>query len=165
MFWHLKQFADSFHETIMKRAIGEAGGGNYAPLGVFAWYVPAMIAADVTKGLMLGAGELPGYMKNYDLGDWMMHGVKRAGILGIGDIGDIGVEAAKDVTSLAGPTVEQATDFFFKPLEDNLIKALPANAPGMCWRSSPGIDRKPLSFWATCRRSARWKWNSNPFWG
>ena len=125
MFWHLKQFAYSFHETIMKRAIGEAGHGNYAPLGVFAWYVPAMIAADVTKGLMLGAGELPGYMKNYDLGDWVMHGVKRAGILGIGDIG---IEATKDVTSLAGPTVEQATDFFFKPLEDNLIKALPANA-------------------------------------
>ena len=125
MFWHLKQFAYSFHETIMKRAIGEAGHGNYAPLGVFAWYVPAMIAADVTKGLMLGAGELPGYMKNYDLGDWMMHGVKRAGILGIGDIG---IEATKDVTSLAGPTVEQAADFFFKPLEDNLVKALPANA-------------------------------------
>jgi len=50
MFWHLKQFAYSFHETIMKRALNEAKHGNVMPLGVFAWYIPTMIAADVTKG-------------------------------------------------------------------------------------------------------------------
>ena len=125
MFWHLKQFAYSFHQTIMKRAINEAGHGNYAPLGVFAWYIPAMIVSDVVKGLALGAGELPAHMKGYDMGDWMMHGVRRAGILGIGDIA---IEGAKDPTGLAGPTVEQMTDVFFKPLEENLVKALPANA-------------------------------------
>lgn len=125
MFWHLKQFAYSFHETIMKRALNEAKHGNVMPLGVFAWYIPTMIAADVTKGLMLGAGELPAYMKGYDLGDWMLHGVERSGVL---NIGQVAIDGAQDPTGLAGPAVEQITDIFVQPMEQNIVKALPVNA-------------------------------------
>ena len=125
MFWHLKQFAYSFHQTIMKRAVSEAKHGNVLPLGVFAWYIPTMIAADVAKGMMLGAGELPNYMKGYDLGDWVVHGVNRAGVLGVGDIG---VNAAREPLGLAGPMVEQISDIFTEPLEKNITHALPANA-------------------------------------
>lgn len=125
MFWHLKQFAYSFHQTIMKRAVSEARHGNVLPLGVFAWYIPAMIAADVTKGMMLGAGELPNYMKGYDLGDWITHGVNRAGVLGVGDIA---VQAADDPLGLAGPMVEQIADIFTDPVEQNITRALPAHA-------------------------------------
>lgn len=125
MFWHLKQFAYSFHETIMKRALNEAKHGNVMPLGVFAWYIPTMIAADVTKGLILGAGELPAYMKGYDLGDWMLHGVERSGVLGIGQVA---IDGAQDPTGLAGPAVEQITDIFVQPMEQNIVKALPVNA-------------------------------------
>lgn len=125
MFWHLEQFAYSFHETIMKRALNEAKHGNVMPLGVFAWYIPTMIAADVTKGLMLGAGELPAYMKGYDLGDWMLHGVERSGVLGIGQVA---IDGVQDPTGLAGPAVEQITDIFVQPMEQNIVKALPVNA-------------------------------------
>ncbi len=125
LFWHLKQFAYSFHETIMKRALNEAKHGNVMPLGVFAWYIPTMIAADVTKGLMLGAGELPAYMKGYDLGDWMLHGVERSGVLGIGQVA---IDGVQDPTGLAGPAVEQITDIFVQPMEQNIVKALPVNA-------------------------------------
>ena len=125
MFWHLKQFAYSFHETIMKRALNEAKHGNVMPLGVFAWYIPIMIAADVTKGLMLGAGELPAYMKGYDLGDWMLHGVERSGVLGIGQVA---IDAAQEPLGIAGPMVEQITDIYYQPLAENVVRALPANA-------------------------------------
>lgn len=125
MFWHLKQFAYSFHETIMKRALNEARHGNVMPLGVFAWYIPTMIAADVTKGLMLGAGELPAYMKSYDLGDWMLHGVDRAGVLGVGQLA---IDGVQEPLGLSGPMTEQITDIFFQPMEENIVKALPVNA-------------------------------------
>ena len=125
MFWHLKQFAYSFHETIMKRALNEAWHGNVMPLGVFAWYIPTMIAADVTKGLMLGAGELPNYMKGYDLGDWVLHGVDRAGVLGIGQVA---IDTAQEPLGLAGPMVEQISEIFTDPVEQNIMHALPANS-------------------------------------
>jgi hypothetical protein len=79
----------------------------------------------VTKGLMLGAGELPAYMKGYDLGDWMLHGVDRAGVLGIGQVA---IDTAQDPLGLAGPAVEQITEIFTEPAIENIVKALPANA-------------------------------------
>lgn len=124
MFFHLKQFSYSFHQTILKRAVKEMNHGNLAPLGAFVWYIPTMIATDVVKGLVQGGGELPAYMKGYDLGDWVMHGVQRAGVLGAGQIG---VDAAEDVFSLAGPGVEQAIDALRAPLSETTIKALPAH--------------------------------------
>ncbi len=124
MFFHLKQFSYSFHQTILKRAVKEMNHGNLAPLGAFVWYIPTMIATDVVKGLVQGGGELPAYMKGYDLGDWVMHGVQRAGVLGAGQIG---VDAGEDVFSLAGPGVEQAVDALRDPLSETTIKALPAH--------------------------------------
>lgn len=125
MFWHLKQFAYSFHTTIMRRAWNEAKFGNMLPMGVLAWYIPTMIAADVTKGLMTGAGQLPGYMKGYDLGDWMQHGVERAGLLGVGQIA---ADAVQHPTSLGGPMLEQITDLYTEPIEKIVVRALPANS-------------------------------------
>ena len=109
----------------MKRALNEAWHGNVMPLGVFAWYIPTMIAADVTKGLMLGAGELPNYMKGYDLGDWVLHGVDRAGVLGIGQVA---IDTAQEPLGLAGPMVEQISEIFTDPVEQNIMHALPANS-------------------------------------
>jgi hypothetical protein len=125
MLWHLKQFAYSFHQTLIKRARVEAKYGNYMPLGVFAWYIPTMIAADLTKGLMLGGGELPNYMKGYNLGDWVEHGVDRAGILGIGQTG---VDAVQNPASLGGPMFEQIADIVMHPEHHNVVNALPAHA-------------------------------------
>ncbi|MBS0453941.1 MAG: hypothetical protein JSS14_21785 [Proteobacteria bacterium] len=120
--FHLKQFTYSFHQTVLKRAVKELEYGNLAPMGVFAWYIPTMIAADVTKGLLQGGGSLPAYMKGYDLGDWVMHGAQRAGLLGVGQLG---VDANADISSLAGPAVEQAIDALRDPLADSTIRALP----------------------------------------
>lgn len=125
MFWHLKQFAYSFHETILKRAVGEAKQGNVMPLGVLAWYIPAMIVADVIKGMAVNGGSLPGYMKSYDMSDWMMHGIDRSGVLGAGNVALDGVQ---DPWGIAGPAVEQIADSFTNPLQQNIINALPANA-------------------------------------
>lgn len=111
----------SFHQTILKRAVKEMNHGNLAPMGAFVWYIPTMIAADITKGLIQGGGELPAYMKGYDAGDWMMHGVQRAGLLGAGQIG---VDAGQDMFSLAGPGVEQMIDAMRDPLSETTIKAL-----------------------------------------
>ncbi len=122
MFFHLKQFSYSFHQTILKRAVKEMNHGNLAPMGAFVWYIPTMIAADITKGLIQGGGELPAYMKGYDAGDWVMHGVQRAGLLGAAQLG---VDAQADMFSLAGPGVEQAIDAMRDPLSETAIKAAP----------------------------------------
>ncbi len=122
LFFHMKQFSYSFHQTILKRAVSEMNHGNLAPLGAFVWYIPTMIAADVTKGLIQGGGELPAYMKGYTAGDWFKDGLTRSGALGLGAIG---VDAAHDIFSLAGPGVEQITDAMTAPLGQTTLNALP----------------------------------------
>lgn len=124
MFFHLKQFSYSFHQTILKRAVSEMNHGNLAPLGAFVWYIPVMIASDITKGLIQGGGELPSHMKGMDLGDWVAHGAERAGLLGLGQVG---VDAGQDITSIGGPAVEQIIDAYSDPLERTMIKAAPAH--------------------------------------
>lgn len=123
MFFHLKQFSYSFHQTILKRAVNEAGHGNLTPLGAFAWYIPVMIAADVTKGLLQGGGSLPSHMQGMDLGDWVMRAVDRSGLLGVGSIG---VGAQQDLASVAGPAAEQIIDSFGQPIGKTIVDALPA---------------------------------------
>lgn len=125
MFFHLKQFTYSFHQTILKRAVKEMEYGNMAPIGSFLWYVPVMIASDLTKGLVQGGGELPSHMKGMDMGDWIMRGAERAGLLGVGQIG---VDAGQDLFSLGGPAVEQIIDGFTDPLAKTTLNALPAHA-------------------------------------
>jgi hypothetical protein len=125
MLFHLKQFSYSFHQTILKRAVAEMKYGNMAPMGAFIWYIPTMIAADITKGLIQGGGELPPYMKGYSAGDWLLHAGNRAGLAGIGVIG---VDAAEDVASLGGPAVEQVIDGLRDPLERTAVNALPLHS-------------------------------------
>jgi hypothetical protein len=124
MFFHLKQFMYSFHMTLLKRAVNEMQEGNLAPIAAFSWYIPAMIASDITKGLIQGGGELPPYMKAMDPGEWVLHGIERAGLLGVGTIG---VDASQDIFSLGGPMVEQIIDSFGQELGDTTLRALPAN--------------------------------------
>lgn len=122
MFFHLKQFAYSFHQTVMKRAMNEAKHGNVAPLGVFAWYLPVMMGADIAKGVLQGGGSLPNYMQGYDAADWLGHSIDRAGILGAGSIG---LDALQDPTSLAGPMVQQLVSTLDTDPFTSLVKAGP----------------------------------------
>ena len=125
MFWHLKQFAYSFHHTMLTRARNEAKHGEYAAMGALAWYVPTMIASDVSKAVMLGAGELPGYMQGYDLVDWAAHGVGRSGLLGMGQLG---VDAVQDPAGIPGPMVDQVWEAIVDPVERTVVRAMPVNS-------------------------------------
>jgi hypothetical protein len=122
IFFHLKQFTYSFHYTLMKRAVKELEYGNLAPIGAFAWYIPVMLASDITRGLIQGGGDLPAYMKGWDVGDHLINATQRAGFL---SVGQIGVDAVADPASLGGPAVEQMIDAMRDPLEHSTIKALP----------------------------------------
>lgn len=114
LFSHLKQFVYSFQETILKRVINEAKHGNVGPMYALAAYVPFMIAADVMKGMLVSGGGVPDNRENWDLVDYLGHGVQRAGLLGVGQIG---VDVAKDIHrggvglgAVVGPSVEQMGD-------------------------------------------------------
>lgn len=122
--FHLKQFSYSFHQTLLKRAVNELNYGNLAPIGSFAWYIPVMIASDVMRGLVQGGGSLPAHMKGLDAGDWVMRGINRSGLL---SVGAIGVDATHDLSSLAGPAIEQVIDSFGQPLGKTVVDALPAH--------------------------------------
>lgn len=122
MFFHLKQFSYSFHQTILKRAVKEMNYGNMAPMGAFMWYVPVMIASDITKGLLQGGGSLPSHMQGMTLGDHVMRGAERSGLL---SVATIGVDAQQDVFSLAGPAIEQTIDAFGQPIGKTIVDALP----------------------------------------
>jgi hypothetical protein len=124
MFFHLKQFAYSFHQTILKRAVNELEYGNLGPIGAFIWYVPVMIASDLMRGLIQGGGELPSHMQGMDAGDHILRGLERSGVFGIGVVG---VDAGQDIASLGGPAVEQIIDAMRDPLERTMIKAAPAH--------------------------------------
>ena len=124
IFFHLKQFSYSFHQTVLKRAVQEMNHGNMTPIAAFAGYIPVMLVSDLVKGLIQGGGELPAHMKGMDLGDHIMRASERAGLLGIGQIG---VDAGQDMWSLGGPAVEQIMDSFTAPLSQTALNALPAN--------------------------------------
>ena len=123
--FHLKQFTYSFQQTILTRAWNEMKQGNLAPMGSLSLFIPTMIASDMTKGLIVGGGELPPYMQGYNAADWVGHGLERAGTLGYGQLA---LDAVQDPASLGGPMAEQIVDAFRQPLGDTLLKALPANA-------------------------------------
>lgn len=134
---HLKQFVFSFHETILKRVGHEFEHGNYAPAMALTSYVPIMIAADLVKGMVQGGGEQPEWKDGWTLGDYVMSGVERAGLLGTGQFLTDAVQdvqrGGSGVGALLGPTVEQLTDAV-RVLGGNAqfdrfaIKSMPANA-------------------------------------
>lgn len=124
LFFHLKQFSYSFHQTILKRAVKEMNHGNLGPIATFAGYIPVMLASDLMKGLIVGGGELPAHMKGMDLGDHIMRAINRTGTLGIAQIG---VDASHDMFSVLGPSAEQVVDGITSPIADTTLRALPLN--------------------------------------
>jgi hypothetical protein len=127
---HLKQFVFAFNETILKRVTHEYNQGNYRPAMALASYVPVMLAADFTKGLLQGGGEQPEWKRNWGPQEYLWSATQRAGLLGVGQFA---VDAASDAGQLTGPTIEQLTDGVqaiggrdqFAPFA---LKSLPANA-------------------------------------
>ena len=123
MFAHMKQFAYSMHDVILKRVMKEAKHhDNMVPLAVVASFVPMMIAADTTKSLML-TGDAP--IWSHDLGETIMHGANRAGLAGMYQpFVDVAV-AGHGAATLAGPAAEQVTQLFTQPISESLKEALP----------------------------------------
>ena len=103
--FHLKQFAFSFQNTIIRRALHEGTYGNMLPYAMLASYVPFAMAFGTLKSAMLGA--LP---PDYGFGDALLRGMQQSGVLGVGNFGadamaDAGIGATPG-TSFLGPSVE-----------------------------------------------------------
>lgn len=134
---HLKQFVYSFQKVILARVVHEIQRGNYTPLMALAAYVPVMIAADFAKGALQGGGDQPEWKKGWDMGDYLSHGVQRAGLLGVGQFG---VDVSEDMSrggsglgALVGPTIEQFGDVVQvlggqREFGSVALKSMPANA-------------------------------------
>lgn len=128
---HMKPFVFSFVKTYTERMKHEASNGNYKPAAALATFVPIMIAADMLKGMIMNGGELPDYQKNWGFSDWTVHGVERAGLLGVGQFG----KDARDygITALSGPAIEQLVDGIGvidggKDAGKFVMRSMPANA-------------------------------------
>ena len=123
MLWHMKQFTYTFQSVILAKAVEQAKLGNYRPaLAAMAGYVPVIIAADAVKELLI-PGDEPAWMKS-GLAGMLQHGVDRAGLLGIGQMGydafatDFGV-------GLTGPAVSQVLHAPFDDPSRTALRALP----------------------------------------
>ena len=138
LFFHLMQFTYSFQKVILGRAAHEFKNGNYSPVMTLAiGYIPMMIAADIVKGLIQGGGDEPEWMKSMGPGDWLLHGVSRAGLTGVpgGLYGNwtrpdpnaenIVSSTASRFGSIAGPSVDQVLDGVFQPAGETAIEAGP----------------------------------------
>jgi hypothetical protein len=149
LFYHLKQFTYSFHKVILQRAYTEAKAGNYTPTAaLFAGYVPVAIAADVIKELLV-PGDEPPWMKS-GLGEVVRHGVSRANLLGIPQMGLDNLSFAAnrgnplELSGLLGPAPDQVIDWLMVPLTEahaaggELMRALPAT--GVVSRASTLVD-------------------------
>jgi hypothetical protein len=127
--YHLKQFAYSFHKTILERSVNELRHGNYTPVtALFVAYVPMMVAADVVKEL-LRPGDDPAWMK-MGLGEYVRHGLDRANLMGIPQFGYDAITspgkafenpamATSKAAGLFGPTVQQLVDWALVPLSED----------------------------------------------
>jgi hypothetical protein len=134
---HMKQFVFAFHETILKRVVHEARNGNITPAAGLAAYVPIMIAADYIKDMLVNGGEEPEWKKAWGPGDYVVAGMERAGLFGVGQFGyDAYADMQRGGTgvgALTGPTIEQMGDALQvlggrEQFGRQLIRALPANA-------------------------------------
>ena len=126
MFYQFKSFTYAFQETTMRYAASEAAAGNTAPLLQLATGVPIMIAADMTKAMVLGGGSLPGYMASWTLADWIKHGINRSGTLGILQLG---TDALSDPMSLLGPSTELAGSLATAPFRGEIVSELVNTVP------------------------------------
>lgn len=126
VFWHMKQFAYTFHDVIMKRASHDYKKyGDMGPAGVLlAAYAPVMIATDALKGVLLTGGDEPAWMRA-GLGSQIEHGAMRAGLMGKFQPGADVMGPHRTILGLGGPAVEQLTQIFDKSPVDSAINALP----------------------------------------
>ena len=126
VFWHMKQFAYTFHDVIMKRAQYEyTQFGDMGPAGLLALaYTPVMIGTDALKGVLLSGGDEPGWMKA-GLGSEIQHGAMRAGLAGKFQPGVDVLGPNRSLLGLGGPVVEQLTQMFHQAPGDAAINALP----------------------------------------
>lgn len=134
---HMKQFAFSFQDTILKRVLHEAKHGNYSPAVAMAGYIPVMLAADLMKGAIQGGGSQPSWKQDWSLGDYLSSAIQRAGLLGVGQFG---VDAFKDLHqggtglgALGGPTINQLVGIVSmvggsRQFSSTVIDSMPANA-------------------------------------
>lgn len=121
MLWHMKQFTYTFQNVILDKVINQAKLGNYRPAMVMmAGYTPVIIAADAVKEMLI-PGDEPSWMKS-GLAGMLQHGVDKAGLLGIAQLGYDGF--AKDYgMNLAGPALSQIGHI---PIDDPATTALGA---------------------------------------
>ena len=139
LFYHLKQFTYSFHKVILARTYNEAKHGNFTPMAaLLAGYVPMVIAADIVKELLV-PGDEPAWMKG-GIGDVVSHGVGRANLLGVPQLGFDAVEFAwkrgnpLEMSGLFGPAPDQMVDWLMVPLTEahsvggELLRAAPGTA-------------------------------------
>ena len=125
MFFQLKSFTYAFTETTLKYAMAEAEEGNLNAGAQLMRGVPIMIAADMTKALLTNGGSLPGYMANWTMADWVLHGINRSGNLGTPQLGLDALHGAHGsimgaVGTVGGPTVSQGIDLAAGALNGNL---------------------------------------------
>lgn len=135
LFSHLKQFAYSFHQTILKRVAEEMRHGNYAPILPLLSYIPISIAASMVKGIVQGGGDDPEWKKGWGVADYVWDGVQRAGLLGIRQFGvnimeDVG-RGETGLSAIIGPAASHVLGFARDITRGNtahaVIDSLPAN--------------------------------------
>jgi hypothetical protein len=107
LIFHLKQFAFSFQNTILRRGIHELEHGNTLPTTMIATYIPIAMAMGAMKASLLGK-PLGGPI------DMLMKGMAQSGVMGTGVFGH---EAFMDAAaggvpgqSFAGPTIGHGID-------------------------------------------------------
>jgi hypothetical protein len=125
IFWHMKQFAYTFHDVVLKRALHDYKKfGDMGPAGMLALtYTPVMIASDALKSVLL-TGDEPVWMKG-GLDSEIEHGAMRAGLLGkFQPFADV-TAPHHTVLSLGGPAVEQITEMFTDAPAETAVNALP----------------------------------------
>ena len=121
MIWHMKQFTYTFQNVILGKVIEQAKLGNYRPAMVMmAGYTPVIIAADAIKEMLI-PGDEPPWMKG-GLAGLIQHGVDKAGLLGIGQMG-YDAMASDYGAGLTGPAVSQ---LLHVPMDDPSRTALGA---------------------------------------
>jgi predicted NAD-dependent protein-ADP-ribosyltransferase YbiA (DUF1768 family) len=109
--FHLKQFMFTFQSTILHRIEHEAENGNYKPMWLSTIFIPGMIAADLMRGFVSNFGDEPPWQKNWGASDYLLHGVDRSGLLGVGGLltgmKDDMMHGGQGYETLSGPSVEQ----------------------------------------------------------
>jgi hypothetical protein len=109
--FHLKQFMFTFQNVILKRIISEMGQGNFKPLWISGIYIPGMIGADMLRGMISNMGEQPPWQKDWGVYDYVINGVERSGLTGVGQMflsmKDDVMHGGRGYESAVGPTIEQ----------------------------------------------------------